>query len=91
MNVQEVVNAIYAGKFNADQLRLINDAIRVSYRAEQGRAAMEFRPRDRVEFNDKLGRIVKGIVTGRTSKAVKVFSDDGVNWKVSASFLRKSA
>lgn len=52
-------------------------------------AARQFSYGDRVEFRSKRYGMVTGMITGFNKKSVSVRTKEGVNWKVSPTFLSK--
>ena len=45
---------------------------------------------DRVEFNTRDGEVKQGFVVRLNKKSIGVRADDGQDWKISPSLLRKS-
>jgi hypothetical protein len=70
----------------------LNTAMKMRYAELQRRKAVSFGIGSRVEFTDKLGNNISGIVLKINSKTVMVKADkSGVSWRVTPSLLRAAA
>lgn len=86
LTAAEISTALMTQKFSSADINTIISAVKFAQRNMLSETARTFKAGDKVKFTAR-GRLVTGVVTGRTPKSVKVFSDDNVNWKVSGSLL----
>lgn len=59
-----------------------------AHKHNAAKAALEFRPGQRVEFTGRGGRLVQGVIQKINRTSISVTAADGVRWKVSPSLCR---
>jgi len=88
-SVNDINKAILSGNFSADELRSISQATKAAYTMLQSREKFSFYVGQSVGFTAK-GELVKGKVTKINQKTINVRADNGREWKVSPSLLKKA-
>lgn len=87
MTKREIINAIYQVT-KQDDLREIQEAVRLHWGTLQSRAATTFAPKDEVSFVS--GKTVHfGAVVKVNRKTVSVKTIDGRTWRVSPTLLQR--
>jgi hypothetical protein len=88
-SLKEIVDFIYSG-MTRDDREVICDALREAGKISQHRAALQFHPGSRVQWEStRFGFLVKGTVEKINRTTVLVLEDGGGNrrWKVSPGLL----
>lgn len=88
MNALDIAREIKQGTFTADELELLTQSLRFA-RAENGRDTIrKLMVGDKVKFNGRRNRVVKGTVTKIKIKNVVVKDDNShSSWNVPAQML----
>lgn len=102
MNAEQILSGLHnpAVVMTKEQITEAWDALKIRHKNLQAVAATQFRKGDKVEFDDKRGRPLQGVVTKVNQKTVSVevvqkalvaggFVNRPVHWRVAASLLRK--
>ena len=86
--VDIIVSAIIQGDFSLDELRVINNVLRVAHRNKSVIATRNFEAGETVQFTGKSGRIYTGKVKKVNIKNIVVTDSPTVSYKVPAAMLR---
>lgn len=87
-NLNQIIRDIRAHA-SIEDIRAIEDAIRVRFDIINRSASYEFRIGDTVRFNSKTRGIITGKISKINRKTIKVTTDSGMIWKVSPTLLEK--
>ena len=88
MNAADIANAILRTPLNSDEINIIADALRRSRDMSRMRAAGSFQVGEKVTFTARNGVRYYGVVTKVNTKNIKVTTNDGRFWNVSATLLQ---
>lgn len=87
--VSAISNALLLGNFSADELKTIQNALKVAYTSMQTVAKFSYEQGDKVYFTTRNGDKVMGVVSKINQKTITVKTVTST-WKVSPSLLRKA-
>ena len=74
-----------------DELREVNNMIKIQWREVEGEKVQAFRNGMRVEFEGRKGEMVTGTITKINRKTIIVTPDEGYQtWRVAPSLLQMS-
>ena len=82
-------------RLTEEELAQLNQVVvarlRLMHRIREHGHMTAFRLGQHVEFSDRGGRVLRGVVTRHNSKSVTVIADNGVQWRVAPSLLREAS
>lgn len=88
--VNEVISFIWSGRCSLEDRRRIVNALNEQHKVAAHSASAQLVPGDRVQFTNKTGTLIKGVITKVNRMSVHVRGDHAINWRVSPQVLQRS-